>query len=102
MPSAHNVAQIDRSHYVLRLFVSGMTPQSLRAVENIKRVCETALADRYSLEIIDVYACPGAATDERIVAVPTLVKRLPLPLRKIIGDLSNSERVLIGLDIAKL
>ena len=93
-----------RSHsrqakYVLRLYVSGSTLKSSRAVENIKRVCEQHLKNRYDLEVIDIYQQAKLARDEQIVAVPTLIKRLPLPLRRLIGDMSNQEKVLFGLDL---
>jgi circadian clock protein KaiB len=85
--------------YVLRLYVSGSTLKSVRAVENIKRICEQHLKNRYDLEVIDIYQQPNLARDEQIVAVPTLIKRLPLPLRRLIGDLSNLKTVLFGLDL---
>src|SRR5665213_3617119 len=85
--------------YVLRLYVSGSTSKSALAVENIKRICEQHLKNRYDLEVIDIYQQPNLARDEQIVALPTLVKRSPLPLRRLIGDLSNHKRVLIGLDL---
>ena len=85
--------------YVLRLYVSGSTSKSALAIENIKRICEQHLKNRYDLEVIDIYQQPHLAREEQIVAVPTLVKRSPLPLRRLIGDLSNHKRVLIGLDL---
>ena len=85
--------------YVLRLYISGSTSKSARAVENIKRVCEQHLKNRYSLEVIDIYQQAHLARDEQIVAVPTLIKRLPVPLRKLIGDLSDLDKVLFGLDL---
>ena len=90
-----------RPKYVLRLYVSGSTLKSALAVENIKRICEQHLKNRYDLEVIDVYQQPNLARDEQIVAVPTLIKRLPAPLRRLIGDLSNQENVLRGLDLRK-
>jgi len=87
--------------YVLRLYVAGTTPQSTRAVANIKAVCEEHLAGLYSLEVVDIYQQPKLARDEQSVAVPTLIKTLPRPLRMLVGDMSNLERVLIGLDIVK-
>ena len=86
-------------HYVLRLYVTGMTPRSTRAVENVRAICEEHLQGRYDLEVIDIYQQPTLAMREQIVAAPTLVRKLPLPLRRIIGDLSGNERVLLGLDI---
>jgi circadian clock protein KaiB len=91
--------QGDTSHYVLKLYVTGMTPRSQRAIENIKVICEEHLKDRYSLEIIDIYQHPILAEGEQIIAAPTLIKRLPEPLRRIVGDLSDTERVLLGLDL---
>ena len=85
--------------YKLRLFITGSTPQSTRAIENMRKICEENLAGRYDLEIVDVYENPDATRDLQIIATPTLVKLLPEPLRRIIGDLSNRERVLAGLDI---
>jgi circadian clock protein KaiB len=88
-----------QAKYVLRLYVSGSTSKSALAVENIKRICEQHLKNRYDLEVIDIYQQPNLARDEQIVAVPTLVKRSPPPLRKLIGDLSNPKRVLFCLDL---
>jgi circadian clock protein KaiB len=88
---------VDR--YVLRLFVSGMTPRSTRAVQNVRAICETHLQGRYDLEVIDIYQQPTLARGEQIIAAPTLVKKSPAPLRYIIGDLSSTERVLRGLDL---
>jgi circadian clock protein KaiB len=85
--------------YVLRLYVTGMTPRSLEAFTSIKSICERNLQGRYELEVIDIYQHPSLTRDEQIVAVPTLVKQLPLPLRRLIGDLSDEERVLLGLDL---
>ena len=88
-----------QAKYVLRLYVSGSTLKSSRAVENIKRVCEQHLKNRYDLEVIDIYQQAKLARDQQIVAVPMLIKRLPLPLRKLIGDMSNRKKVLFGLDL---
>ena len=88
---------VDR--YVLRLFVSGMTPRSTRAVQNVRAICEAHLHGRYDLEVIDIYQQPTLARGEQIIAAPTLVKKSPAPLRYIIGDLSSTERVLRGLDL---
>ena len=87
--------------YVLRLFVSGMTRRSIAAIASIKTICEQHLRGRYDLEIIDIYQHPATARDEQIFAVPTLVKKLPLPLRRLIGDLSDNRRVLLGLDLRR-
>jgi len=86
-------------HYLLRLYVTGTSPRSIRAIGNIKKICEENLKGRYELEIIDVYQQPDIATDKMIIALPTLVKELPQPLRRLIGDLSNKKQVLAGLDI---
>jgi circadian clock protein KaiB len=86
------------AHY-LRLFVSGSTPRSLRAIRNIQALCEEKLHGRYDLEVIDIYQHPEQVKPEQIIVTPTLVKKLPLPLRKIIGDLSDTRKVLVGLDI---
>jgi len=86
-------------HYVLRLYVTGSTPRSARAIENMRRICEEHLAGRYELEVIDVYQLPEAAREAQLIAAPTLVRLLPEPLRRIIGDLSNEDKVLQGLDL---
>lgn len=91
----------DTARYVLRLYVVGMTPKSTRAITNIKAICEEYLRGRYELEVVDVYQQPMLAQGEQILAVPTLVKKLPLPLRTMVGDLSNTGRVLLGLDLRK-
>jgi len=85
--------------YVLRLYVAGMTPRSTRAIASIKQICEGHLQARYDLQVIDIYQQPVLAAGNQIIAVPTLIKKLPVPLRRIIGDLSDRERVLIGLDL---
>ncbi len=88
-----------RPRYELRLYVAGMTPRSARAIANIKEICEEHLKGLYALQVIDLYQQPVLAEGEQIIAVPTLIKKLPPPLRRIIGDLSDRERVLIGLDL---
>jgi circadian clock protein KaiB len=85
--------------FTLRLYVAGTTPQSVSAVQAARQFCEDHLGGRYELEVIDIYQRPLLARDEQIIAVPTLVRHLPPPLRKLVGDLSNSERVLVGLDL---
>jgi circadian clock protein KaiB len=85
--------------YTLKLYVTGSTPRSVRAIENIQRICEEHLKGRYRLEIVDIYQQPELAEREQLVVAPTLVKQLPLPLRTFIGDLSQTERILIGLDV---
>ena len=92
-------AQPEVDHYLLRLFVTGSTPRSARAIQNIRALCEERLHGRYDLEVIDIYQHPEQAKPEQIIVTPTLVKKLPLPFRKIIGDLSDKERVLVGLDL---
>lgn len=83
----------------LRLYVAGQTPKSLTALANLKIICEQNLAGRYRIEVIDLVQNPHLARGDQILAIPTLVRRLPEPIRRIIGDLSNSERVLVGLDV---
>jgi len=87
--------------YVLRLYITGMTPNSRRAVENIKNICEQHLQGRYELVVIDIFQQPTLAEGEQIIAAPTLIKQLPHPLRRLIGDMSNTEKVLLGLDLRK-
>jgi circadian clock protein KaiB len=87
--------------YVLRLYVAGLTASSIAAIARLKSVCEEHLPNRYDLEVIDIYQRPELARAAQIVAVPTLVKELPSPMRKLIGDLSNHERILAGLDIVR-
>jgi circadian clock protein KaiB len=85
--------------YHLRLYVAGQTPKSIAAFANLKRICEEHLAGQYSIEVIDLLKDPALARGDQILAIPTLVRKLPEPIRKIIGDLSNTERVLVGLDV---
>ena len=85
--------------WLLRLYVAGQTPNSVRAIENIKHICDAFLKGRYILEVVDIYQQPVLAKGDQIVAVPTLIKKLPPPLRKFIGDLSATERILVGLDL---
>jgi len=91
--------KFEQEHYVLRLYVTGATPKSLQAIENIKRICEQHLKGRYSLEVVDVYQQPVLAKGEQIIAAPTLIKFLPTPLRRFIGDMANTDRILLGLDL---
>ena len=84
---------------VLRLYTAGQTPRSIKAFANLKKICETHLTGKYRVEVIDLIQSPQLAAGDQILAVPTLVRRLPEPVRKIIGDLSNTDRVLVGLDI---
>ena len=92
-------AEADGGYYHLRLYVAGQTVKSLRATANLKRVCEEHLAGRYDIEVIDLLQNPKLAAGDQILAVPTLVRRLPAPLKRIIGDLSDTDKVLVGLDI---
>ncbi|MDB6056654.1 MAG: circadian clock KaiB domain protein [Verrucomicrobiales bacterium] len=85
--------------YCLRLYVTGTTPRSVRAITNIKRICETHLKGNYTLEVVDIYQQPVLAKGEQIIAAPTLIKQLPLPLRRFIGDMTDSNRILLGLDL---
>jgi len=86
-------------HFELRLYVAGQTPRSLAAMANLKKLCEEHLPGKYRIEVVDLMQNPQLAKGDQIVAIPTLVRRLPPPLKKIIGDLSNSERVLVGLQL---
>ena len=94
-----SLAKPRKQRYALRLYVAGMTPRSARAIANIKEICEEHLKGRYDLKTIDLYQQPVLAKGEQIIAVPTLIKKLPPPSRRITGDLSNHEQVLIGLDL---
>jgi circadian clock protein KaiB len=91
----------DAGRYVLRLYVTGMTPRSVRAVKNLQAICDEYLKGRYELEVIDIYQQPVLTKGEQIIAAPTLIKKLPLPIRRIIGDMSNRDRVLLGLDLVE-
>ncbi len=88
-----------KEKYILRLYVTGMSQRSTRAIENVKRICDENLKGRYKLEVIDVLQQPEYVKKEQLLAAPTLIKKLPLPLRRLIGDMSNKERVLVGLDL---
>lgn len=92
-------AQARRTRIVLRLYIAGHTPKSLAAFANLKRICEEHLHGRYTIQMIDLLEQPRLAESDQIVAIPTVVRRLPLPVRKLIGDLSDTQRVLIGLDL---
>lgn len=85
--------------YILKLYVAGITPRSMKAILNIKQICRDHLEGRYELEIIDIYQQPVLARGEQIVAAPTLIKKLPPPLRKFIGDMSDTEKILVGFDL---
>jgi len=93
------VRKTGKEKYLLRLYVAGMTTKSKRAIQNIKQICEEHLKDRCDLEVIDVFRQPVLAKGEQIIATPTLLKELPLPLRRFIGDMSETERILVGLDL---
>lgn len=95
------LANPQEQYYVLRLYVIGMSPQSMHAIANVKKICEENLHGRYDLEVIDLNQQPQLAQGEQIIAAPTLIKKLPLPLRRIIGDMSKAERVLVGLDLRR-
>ena len=88
-----------KEEYELRLYVAGQTPRSVQALANLKKICEEHLAGRYRIEVIDLLENPQLAKGDQILAIPTLVRTLPFPIRKIIGDLSDKERVLVGLDV---
>jgi circadian clock protein KaiB len=92
----------DVAEWQLRLYVAGQTAKSMAAFDNLKRVCEEHLAGRYTIEVVDLLVNPRLAAGDQILAVPTLVRKFPEPIRKIIGDLSNEERVLVGLDVQPL
>ena len=96
-----HAAAHDPDKWELRLYTAGQTPKSLAAIKNLKKVCEEHLAGRYEIEIIDLLKNPRLAKDDQIVAIPTLVRKLPDPVRKIIGDLSDTERALVGLQLRK-
>jgi circadian clock protein KaiB len=85
--------------YVLRLYVTGQTPRSVQSVENLRRLCEKYLKGRYDLEVVDIYQQPALAAEGQIIAAPTLIKTMPLPLRRLVGDFSDKERVVLGLDL---
>ncbi|HCX02748.1 MAG TPA: thiol-disulfide isomerase [Syntrophaceae bacterium] len=92
-------AKQNRAKYVLRLYITGMTPKSTRAITNVRKLCEQYLKGCYELEVVDIYQQPRLAKGEQIIATPTLIKKLPLPLRKLIGDMSDVERFLVGIDL---
>jgi len=88
-----------RAKFILRLYVTGSSARSLKAIQNLKKICDEHFPDDYDLEVIDIYENPGIAREEQIIAAPTLVKKLPKPLRKFVGDLSNTKKILLGLDL---
>ncbi len=94
-----SAAQAHSEAYNLRLYVAGQTPKSIAAISNLNRLCEEHLAGRYSIDIVDLMRDPALAQRDQIIAIPTLIRQLPEPIKRIIGDLSNAQRVLVGLDI---
>ena len=90
---------LSKERYILRLYITGTTSRSALAIRNLKKICEEYLEGGYELEVIDLYQKPGLAQGEQIIAAPTLIKKLPLPFRRIIGDMSDKEKVLLGLDL---
>ena len=88
-----------RQTYVLRLYIAGMSPRSIAAIQNIRKICEEHLGGRYDLQVVDIYRQPGLVAGEQIIAAPTLVKKLPLPLRHFIGDLGDTDQILFGMDL---
>jgi circadian clock protein KaiB len=94
-----NLEAIEKDKWVLRLYVAGKTPKALAAFTNLKKICEEQLKGKYSIEVIDLLENPQLGATDQILALPTLVRKLPVPVRKIIGDLSDTERVLVGLDL---
>ena len=92
-------AQPSKARYLLRLYVTGTTGRSMRAIQNVRRICEEHLQGLYDLEVVDIYKNLPLARGDQIIAAPTLIKRLPTPLRRLIGDMSDEQRVLVGLDI---
>jgi len=90
---------MEENEYILKLYITGKTPRSLRAIKNLEQICEEELSRKYSLQVIDVLEQPQLAENDRILATPTLLKQLPPPIQRIIGDLSDRENVLLGLDL---
>ena len=93
------MSEEEKEFWELRLYIAGQTPRSLTALANLKKICDEHLAGKYHIEVIDLMKNPQLARGDQILAVPTLVRKLPVPLRKLIGDLSNTEKVLVGLDL---
>ena len=96
------LSEMSGNKYILRLYITGTTSRSVLAITNLKKICEEYLEGRYELEVIDLLHHPRLAKDEQIIATPTLIKKLPLPFRRIIGDMSDKEKVLLGLDLKLL
>ena len=101
-PTRLAARKVKADTFVLRLYVAGQTPKSIAAFANLKKICEEHLQGRYQIQVIDLLENPQLARNDQILAIPTLVRKLPQPIRKIIGDLSNTERVLVGLNILPL
>ena len=95
------LSELKEGKHILRLYITGASSRSALAIENLKKICEENLEGRYELEVIDLFQHPVLAKDEQIIAAPTLIKKLPLPFRRIIGDMSDKEKVLVGLDLIK-
>lgn len=98
----HTESALNRDKYILRLYITGATNRSLVALYNLKKICDEYLGGRYELEVIDLYKQPGLAKGDQIIAAPTLIKKLPLPFRRIIGDMSDKDKVLMGLNIREV
>ena len=96
------ISKRHKDKYMLRLYITGTTSRSILAITNLKKICREYLDGRYELEVIDLFQHPDLAKDEQIIAAPTLIKKLPLPFRRIIGDMSNKEKVLLGLELKEL
>lgn len=94
-----SITHLNMEKHVLILYVAGMTPKSMLAIENVKNICETNLEGRYELKVIDLYQMPRLAKAAQIIATPTLIRKLPLPLQKIIGDMSDTQKILVGMDM---
>jgi circadian clock protein KaiB len=89
----------ENAKYVLRLYIAGLTPRSIAAIQSVKEMCEEHLRGRYDLEVVDLYKDPALAKGEQIIAAPTLIKKLPLPLRRLIGNMADRKKILVGLDL---
>jgi len=100
-PARKHGPDADPGRYLLRLYVAGLTTRSSTAIRNLRRICDEHLRDRCTLEIIDIYEHPTLARGEQIIAAPTLIKELPAPLRRLIGDMADTDRVLVGLDLRR-
>ena len=96
------ISALEKDRYILSLYITGTTRRSILALTNLKRICEEYLEGRYELEVIDLYQKPSLAKGDQIIAAPTLIKKWPLPFRRIIGDMSNKEKVLLGLDLREV